>query len=224
MTKGPSRSWLALIAIAAAALPSLARGQSSSGSVEFGVGGGRFFGGNFAKGSVDAFDRKVGADDDILKGAWVGAQLDSRWGLELAVRRTNTHIVERAGGVAPRQPALAVFIPSSVELLGLRSYPHGNFVPYAGFGVGFTNVEIDTADPAVRDVNRLCLSIAAGARFYAARWIGVRFDLRGRATYLGHRGRGQDGGATDQGRWFRNGEILGGVFVCFGAGPATPSP
>ena len=82
------------------------------------------------------------------------------------------------------------------------------------------NVEADTEDPAVRDVNRLTLSMCLGARFYAARWIGARIDLRGRATYLGARGLGEDRGAFDRGRWFPNAELLGGVFLSFGGTPA----
>lgn len=205
---------LALFAALLAPFPASA--QLAPGSIEVGVGAGRFFGGAFARGSNELFDHRVGADDDILKGLWVAAQLSRNWGLEFSVRRTETHLVDLQPGVFPNEPTQAVFIPATVELLAVRSFRHGNFVPYVGAGIGFMNVEIDTDDPAVRDVNRFGLSLTAGARFYAAKWIGVRVDLRGRATYLGTRRLGEDTGWTDSGRWLRNGELLGGVFLSFG--------
>ena len=205
-----------LLLVAMTILGASAVAQPVPGSIEAGVGGGRFFGGSFQRGSNDLFDHRVEADDDKLKGFWVGAQLSRTWGVEVAVRRTETHLVEPASGVFPRKPAVAAFIPATVELLGIRSFPLGNFVPYAGFGAGFMNVEADTEDVARRDVNRFCLSMAAGARFYATRWIGARIDVRGRATYLGARSLGEDRGTFDRGRWFSNAEILGGVFLSFG--------
>lgn len=195
---------------------------AAPGSIEVGVGGGRFFGGNFAKGATNLWDRKVGADQDVLQGLWVATQLTSNWGLEVAVRRTKTHVVDLGEGVAPNEPALASFIPTTVEILSLRSFDLGNFRPFVGFGLGFMNVEIDNGDPAVRDVNRFCISGTFGARYYATKWIGVRIDGRIRATYLGTRRFGEDQGWTDSGRWFRNAELLGGVFLSFGGRQKTP--
>jgi outer membrane protein W len=195
---------------------SLAVAQPLPGSIEIGAGAGRFFGGTFAKGTNHLSDEKLGADDDILKGLWLSAQLTRQWGLEFAVRRTETHLVQTSSGVAPREPAVAVFIPATIELLGVRSFQRGSFVPYFGIGIGLMNVEFDTSDPAVRDVNRVCVSVAVGARYYMARWVGLRIDVRGRATYLGTRGRGEDRGWSDTGRWFRNAELLGGAFLSFG--------
>jgi len=197
-------------ALAIAALLSAdASAQPAPGSIEAGVGGGRFFGGSFPSGSNVYFGHRVQADDDILKGVWLGAQISRSWGIEVAVRRTETHLVESAGGVFARKPAVAGFVPATIELVGLWSYPLGNFVPYAGFGLGVSNLDIDVEDVSVRDVTRFCMSATLGARFYAARWIGARIDVRGRATTL------------DGGRWFLDAELLAGVFVSFG-GKALP--
>ncbi len=211
----------ALFAAAVTSAPAVAQTLPVPGSIEAGIGGGRFFGGSFQSGSNDLVDHRVQADQDILTGFWLGAQLSRCWGLELAVRRTETQLVEPAGRVFARKPAVAVFVPATVELLGLRSYPLGNFVPYAGFGAGFMNLDVDVNDAAVRDVNRFCLSMTVGARYYAARWIGARIDVRGRATYLGARSLGEDHGFFDTGRWFPDAELLAGVFLSFG-GKASP--
>ena len=211
-------------ALAAAAIISgsaSAQALPVPGSIEVGIGEGRFFGGSFQRGSNDLFDHRVEADDDVLKGFWLGAQLSRSWGLEISVRRTQTHLVEPSGGVFPSKPAVATFIPATVELLGLWSWPLGSFVPYAGFGLGFMDVEADTGDVSIRDVNRFCMSMTLGARFYAARWVGARIDVRGRATYLGARSLGEDRGMFDTGRWFPNAELLGGIFLSFG-GKASP--
>lgn len=198
-------------------LPLPAAGQARVGSIEVGAGGGRFYGGSFSKGSNRYFDHKVEVDDDILKGLWAGAQLSKNWGVEIAVRRTSTQIVTPQSGVFPTEPELATIDFASIEAMGLRSFHFGNFSPYLGFGMGINNLDINVPDRSVRDVNRFGLSIAAGAKFYATRWIGARIDVRGRATYLGKRGLRQDQGWSDTHRWFRNGEFAAGVFFAFGA-------
>lgn len=197
-------------------VPAFASAQAAPGSIEIGGGGGRFFGGSFARGSTAVSERGLEADDDILKGFWVGAQLTRAWGVEIAVRRTATRFVMPADGVFASKPAVAGLDVASVEGLALLSFRHGNFLPYVGAGIGVANLDPDTGDPSVRDSNRLSLSAALGARFYATRWVGARIDLRGRATYLGKRRLGEDRGWSDAGRWFRNAELLGGVFLSFG--------
>jgi hypothetical protein len=209
------RAFRAGVLLAGFGIPCALHGQAAPGSIEIGAGGGRFYGGSFARGSTEAFDHKVLADDDILKGFWIGAQISRGWGVELSVRRTATHFVANGSGVFPNKPALGGLDFATIELLGIRSFRFGNVLPYAGFGIGVANLDPDLASPAIRDSNRFALSAAIGARLYAARWIGVRVDGRARATYLGSR-RFEDHGFFDSGRWFRNGEILGGVFLSFG--------
>jgi hypothetical protein len=208
-----------LVQIAAACLfllsPALLLAQAPPGSIEIGGGGGRFFGGTFARGSTRITDQKADADDDILRGFWLSAQLSRDWGIEVAVRRTATELVQSRGGVFPTKTTLALLDVASIEILGMRCWRSGNFVPYVGIGLGVTNLDPDVDDPAVRDTNRGAISVAAGARFYAVRWAGFRVDLRARATYLGKREQG-DRGWNDSGRWFADEEILGGVFFSFG--------
>jgi opacity protein-like surface antigen len=210
-----SRTLLIALIPAFLAAPA-AFGQAEVGSVEIGVGEGRFYGGSFAKGSTAIFDRKTVVDDDVLKAFWLGAQVSRNWGLEVAVRRTPTHVLEPRGGLFPDEPAAAGLDFATIELSGLRSFRLGRFLPYAGFGAGIANLDIDAPEESVRDSNRLCLSASAGARYFAWRWIGFRIDVRARATYLGRRSRGEDQGWTDAARWFKNAEVLGGVFFSFG--------
>ncbi|MGH9365895.1 MAG: outer membrane beta-barrel protein [Thermoanaerobaculia bacterium] len=192
-----------------------ATAQAAPGSIEIGGGFGRFWGGSFAAGSTAAFDRKVVADDDVLTGVWAGAQITRAWGVEISVRRTATHLLQPAGGVFPTQEILAAFDFATIEAAGLRSFRLGNFLPYAGLGAGLANLDPATGDPAVHDSNRFCLSMAAGTRFYAVRWAGVRADVRLRATYLGKPGSGSDG-FFSAGRWFTNADFLVGAFFSFG--------
>ena len=190
--------------------------QGAPGSIEIGAGAGRFYGGAFARGSTNITNQKADADDDILRGFWLAAQISREWGVEIAARRTVTNLLQSGGGVFPTKPVLAGLDVASIELLGVRTWRRGNFAPYAGFGVGVTNLDPDVDDPAVRDTNRAALSLATGARFYAVRWAGFRIDLRARATYLGKRENG-DRGWNDSGRWFVNEEVMGGIFFSFGA-------
>jgi hypothetical protein len=207
-----SRIAAALLSFLSAAA---ATAQGAPGSIEIGGGAGRFYGGSFARRSTNITDQKADADDDILRGFWLAAQISREWGVEIAVRRTSTDLLRSGGGVFPKKPVLAALDVASIELLGVRTWRRGNFAPYAGFGFGVTNLDPDVADPAVRDTNRAAVSMAAGARFYAVRWAGFRIDLRARATYLGKRESG-DRGWNDSGRWFVNEEILGGIFFSFG--------
>jgi len=192
-----------------------AAAQSLPGSIEIGGGGGRFYGGSFAKGTTRAFSQKVEVDDDILKGIWLGAQWNAKWGVEVAVRRSTEDLILAESGVFPNEPKVGTIDIATIEVLAIRSFPHGNFAPYVGFGGGVTNLDINVADRNVRDVNRFGGSLALGAKFHAVRWLGFRIDARFRATYLGTRSE-EDGGWTDTNRWFKNSEVLGGVFFTFG--------
>jgi hypothetical protein len=192
-----------------------ARAQALPGSIEIGGGGGRFYGGSFAKGTTRVFSQKVEIDDDIVKGFWLGAQLTRKWGIEVAVRRSTEDLVVPQSGVFPDEPTAGTIDIATIELLALRSFPYGHFVPYVALGGGITNLDINVPDRNVRDVNRFGMAAALGAKFYATRWLGFRVDARGRATYLGKR-RVEDGGWTDTNRWMRNTEIFGGVFLAFG--------
>jgi len=206
---------IAILFTAASWAAAAAFGQALPGSIEIGGGGGRFYGGSFAKGTTRAFSEKVEVDDDIAKGFWLGAQWSRRWGIEVAVRRSSESLVIPQSGVFPNEPAAGTIDIATIELLAVRSFPHGNFAPYVALGGGITNLDINVPDRNVRDVNRFGAAGAVGAKFRAARWIGFRIDARFRATYLGKRSV-EDGGWTDTNRWFRNSEIMGGVFFSFG--------
>jgi hypothetical protein len=196
-------------------LPRPGSAQALPGSIELGAAAGRFYGGSFAKGTTRAFSRKVEVDDDRIKGLWLGAQWSRRWGVEIAVRRSREDLVIPESGVFPDEPAAGTIDIATIELLAVRSFPHGRFAPYVALGGGITNLDIDVPDRNVRDVNRFGAAAAAGAKFHALPWLGFRVDARFRATYLGKR-RVEDGGWTDANRWFRNSEITGGAFFAFG--------
>ena len=207
---------VAIAALLCAMLPAArVRAQALPGSIEVGAGGGRFYGGSFSKGTTRAFSQKVEVDDDIGAGFWLGAQWTRRWGLEVAVRRSTEDLVIPQSGVFPNEPRAGTIDIATIEALAVFSFPHGNFVPYVALGGGITNLDINVPDRNVRDVNRFGASTALGAKFYPARWIGLRIDARFRATYLGTRSV-EDGGWSDTNRWFRNSEIFGGVFFAFG--------
>lgn len=207
-------SWRTLLT-PLALLATTAWGQARPGSIEVGVGTGRFYGGNLAAGSTCYLAEKTAVDDDQLGGFWLGTQLTPTWGLELGVRRTHTHVLESGSGVFPTEHELAVLDFATIEATAMYSFRRGSFLPFVGAGVGIANLDIDVADTAVQDSNRLSLALATGARFYAFPWLGFRADLRGRAVYLGRRCHGDDGW-DDHGRWLTTGEIMVGIFASFG--------
>jgi hypothetical protein len=213
---------IAIAAILSIVLPAArARAQALPGSIEIGGGGGRFYGGSFAKGTTREFTQKIEVDDDIAAGFWLGTQLSRQWGLEVAVRRSSADLLIPQTGVFPNEPTAGTIDIATIEVLALYSFPLGNFAPYVGLGGGVTNLDINVPDRSVRDVNRFGASAAVGAKFYAVHWIGFRVDARFRATYLGTRSV-EDGGWSDTNRWFRNSEIFGGVFFAFGGTPPGP--
>ena len=205
----------AALLAASTAAAQLPPSPAAVGSIELGVGFGRFWGGSFAPGSTAYFDQRVKADDDILKGAWVGTQLSQNWGVEIAVRRTATHFLAPASGVFPTQQILAGFDFATIEAAGLRTFRLGSFLPYVGLAAGVANLDPNTADPAVHDSTRACLAAVAGARFHVVAWAGLRVDVRGRATYLGKPRSGSDS-FFGSGRWFTNADFLAGAFFSFG--------
>lgn len=205
----------ALALAACSLLAAVASGQARVGSVELGVATGRLFGGSLAAGSTCYLEDKTDVDDDQLGSFWLGAQVTPAWGVELAVRRTNTHITESRPGVFPTAQELAVLDLATIEGVATYSWWVGSFAPYLGGGLGVASLDIDVADRAVQDSNRASLALAAGARFWALPWAGFRFDVRGRAVYLGTRCDG-DEGWSDHGRWLATTEVVVGVFATFG--------
>lgn len=200
---------------AAAAAAQIPQTPGAPGSIEIGGGFGRFWGGNLAAGSTAAFDQTVKVDDDVLKGVWAGTQISRAWAVEVAVRRTTTHLLQPAGGVFPTEQILGGLDFATIEAAGLYTWHLGNFVPYAGLAMGIANLDPDLPDPAVHDSTRFCLSGVAGGKFYVTPWIGLRADVRARATYLGTP-RSGDTGFFAAGRWFTNTDFLVGAFVSFG--------
>jgi outer membrane protein W len=192
-------SWCAVIVFLAAA----ARAQVASGTVEVGVGGGRLFSGTLARGSNAYFNRAVKVDDAVLKGFWFSAQVTPNYALEVAVRRTPTRFTEAFGGVFPTNGIVETIDFASIEVGGLRVWPIGNFVPYAGGGFGITSLDINASTPAVQDSNRVAIATIVGAKYYLIRSFGVRFDVRERVTRL----------SNDH--WLRSPEVMAGAFVSF---------
>jgi hypothetical protein len=202
--------------VAAATAAQIPKTPAEPGSIEIGAGVGRFWGGSFAAGSNSYFDQRVIADDDVLKGVWVGSQLSKDWAVEIAVRRTATHFLLPAGGVFPTEQILAGFPFTTVEAAGTRTWRLGNLVPYAGLAMGVANLNPDIPNnPAVHDTTRFCVSGVVGTKFYAFPWLGIRVDFRARATYLGTP-RSGDSGLFAAGRWFTNQDFLFGAFLAFG--------
>lgn len=204
-----------MVAVALAASGS-ARAQMNPGSIEAGICAGRLYGGSMAAGTNAYFDDTVRVDDGILNGFWLAAQLSPTWGLEAAVRRTETHLVEEGHGTFPSEPQVAGLDLATVEILAVRSYRLGHFLPYLGGGAGVANLDINTPDPARGDSDKALLVATGGARFAATPWLGFRFDLRIRGIYLGERSRGHDGGWNDSGRWLFVQELVAGVYLAFG--------
>lgn len=203
-----------VLVLFAAAAPLIA--QPFVTNVELGVGGGRFFGGTLPAGSSALFHDAVILDDTQMKGFWAGASITPTWRAEIAVRRAAGTVVTTGGGLFPHRPILATLDFAAVDALALRTFPRGRFVPYLGAGAGFTSLDINTPDPADQDSNRFCLAVAAGAKFYLGRHLGVVFDVRKRVTYLGAPASGGGNGWRDHRLWFRDPELLAGVFYSTG--------
>ena len=198
------------VAIVIAALPLFA--QPVATNIEIGVGGGRMFGGSLPARTSPLFPASVIVDDGQMKGFWVEANFPANWALQVAVRRTAATVVSTGGGLFPHRPILAGIDVASVETSILHTFGRRPFLPYVGIGGGLTNLDIDTQTPADQDSNRFGLSAAVGAKFYLLRHLGVVFDVRQRATYLGARTDGT-GSWRDRRLWLRDPELLAGVFI-----------
>ena len=131
------------------------------------------------------------------------------------MRRSSTKLTATAAGIFSSRPALAGFDIATVEVMALRVFRRGSFHPYLGLVSASPTWTSTRPDPSLRDNDRVSLALAGGARFYLARWVGFRFDVRGRGVYLGARWEG-DEGWRDHGRWLVNGETQLGVFFSFG--------
>jgi len=213
MRAGPLRIVAVLAALAG--MPLLA--QQAPGKFEGSVAWGRAFRGTFALGSTIYFDREVQSDTAILSGVRLAYNLDERLSVELMAERYDTLFVETAeSGVFPSQPRAGSLQMRFVDVGPRWAIARGRFVPYAGLGVGLAVLDPDIPDhPEIRDSTRFSTYLDFGVKAYAFPWIGIRLDVRPRFVYLGARRLGEDHGAFDSGRWFKNIDGDAGLFLAF---------
>ena len=205
-------------ALLALAIPAGARAQLREQTFEISPFYGRFFGGDFARGSNSLFAERVDADDANTYGLRLGYNATERMEFEIQGSRTDTHFVTHDSG--------DVFGSGGERLGDLRvdyllgygtfNFGHRRVVPYVTLGAGVGRLQPSNTPSPAHDSTRFTGSLGAGLKVFIDPHFGLRFDGRGYSTYLNrddtcdsHHDR------CDDTHWLTNGEISGGLVFAF---------
>jgi len=208
-----------LAALLALAIPSGARAQLRQQTFEISPFYGRFFGGDFARGSNSLFAERVDADDADTYGLRLGYNATERMEFEIQGSRTDTHFVTHESG--------DVFGAGGERLGDLRidyllgygtfNFGHRRVVPYVTLGAGVGRLQPSHTPTPAHDSTRFTGSLGAGLKVFIDPHFGLRFDGRGYSTYLNRDDTCDDHphDRCDDTHWLTNGEISGGLIFAF---------
>ncbi len=208
---------LALLALAPIFTAGRAEAQIRTNTVEINPFFGRFFGGEFARGSNSLFNEKVDVDDANTWGLRVGYNATEMFEFEIQGSRTDTHFISHESG--------DVFGSGGERLGDLRvdyllgygtfNFGHRRVLPYVTIGAGVGRLQpSDTALPA-HDSTRFTGSLGAGLKFFATPHFGFRIDGRGYSTYLNRDDTCRHDDRCDDRHYLTNGEVSGGLILSF---------
>ena len=217
---GKNIRYATLVVLAAAfslAASGSAQAQIRAETVEISPFYGRFFGGDFARGSNSLFSERVDVDDANTYGLRLGYNFSEAMEFEVQGSRTDTHFVSHDSG--------DVFGPGGERLGDLRvdyllgygtfNFGHRRWVPYVTIGAGVGRLQPSgTVEPA-HDSTRFTGSLGAGLKIFLQPHFGLRFDGRVYSTYLNSDDTCRHRDRCDDTHWLTNGELSGGVILAF---------
>lgn len=201
------------------AVPAGARAQLRDQTFEISPFYGRFFGGDFARGSNSIFSERVDADDANTYGLRLGYNATEHFEIEVEGSRTDTHFVSHDSS--------DVFGPGGERLGDLRvdyllgygtwNFGHRRVVPYVTLGAGVGNLQPSATPVAAHDSTRFTGSLGVGLKVFVDPHFGLRFDARGYSTYLNRDDTcdRHDDRRCDDTHWLTNGVLSGGVILAF---------
>ncbi|MGH9443021.1 MAG: outer membrane beta-barrel protein [Thermoanaerobaculia bacterium] len=208
---------IALLAFAPLLPAKGAEAQIRANTVEISPFFGRFFGGQFARGSNSLFDETVDVDDANTYGLRVGYNATEMFEFEVQGSRTDTHFISHESG--------DVFGSGGNRLGDLRvdyllgygtfNFGHRRVLPYATIGAGVGRLQPSDTEAPSHDSTRFTASLGAGLKFFATPHFGFRVDGRGYSSVLnredtcGHQDRCNDR------HYLTNGEVSGGLILSF---------
>jgi opacity protein-like surface antigen len=214
-----TRLTLPLLAAAAISLlgAAAAHAQIRSETVEITPFYGRFFGGDFPRGSNSLFSQRVDADDANTYGVRLGYNFTEAMEFEVQASRTDTHFVTHDSG--------DVFGPGGERLGDLRvdyllgygtfNFGHRRVVPYVTLGAGVGRLQPSGTVEASHDTTRFTASLGAGVKIFLQPHFGLRFDARGYSTYLNRDDTCRHDDRCNGTHWLTNGELSGGLILAF---------
>jgi Outer membrane protein beta-barrel domain len=194
-----------------------AEAQIRANTVEISPFFGRFFGGDFARGSNSLFNERVDVDDANTYGVRVGYNATEMFEFEVQGSRTDTHFVSHDSG--------DIFGSGGERLGDLRvdyllgygtfNFGHRRVIPYVTIGAGVGRLQPSDTAAASHDSTRFTGSLGVGLKFFANPHFGFRVDGRGYSTYLNREDTCGHFDRCDGRHYLTNGEVSGGLIFSF---------
>lgn len=222
-------AWFLSVALLTVALPGVAHAQDRSGTVEISPFGGAAFGGRLYAGSNRVFDRDVDVRSAGTYGIRVGVNANRWLGLEASFATARADIQGRnsGSGLFGRGNKLGTLDTKNYDLNGIFNLGRRRVIPYIALGAGATTFKALVPGVDVDKDTRFSANFGVGVKVFFNPHVALRFDGRGRSSYVNDRDRNRcstarehdscDGDRTDDDRrrWYSSGELTGGITAAF---------
>jgi opacity protein-like surface antigen len=201
--------------VALGCFAAMASAQVRDGTMEVEPFYGYLWGGQFARGTTQAFSTRVDVADHATYGVRLGYNVTSKFELEAQASRTDTHFVGHGEDIFGSSPELGTLRVD--YLLGYLTFNfgHSRAVPYVTLGGGVARLDPSIPDVATSSTTRGTGSLGAGLKYFVNPHFGLRFDGRVYATYLSSSDECGHFDRCDNSHYLTNGNVTGGIILAF---------
>ncbi len=216
----PRFALLAFAAALAAAGPAAA--QDRRGSVEITPVVGGTFGGIFDPGTLAFYDGEVRAGTEVAYGIRVGVNVTNNFAIEGSYLQSDPELkLEGAGAIGSSSHGIGKMEMRLYEVNFLVPWGHGQVRPYFTIGGGVNTFHPVIPGFSASTDSRFTANLGFGVKAYITPNIGLRFEGKGRTTYINSEGdrwncdhwcEGYYNGDT---QWYTSGEATAGVIIAF---------
>jgi len=220
------KSRIALLALAACCVSSLALAQIRTGTFEITPYGGYLFGGTFPNGSTAVFNTDVDVKDQGTYGLMVGYNFNSKFEGEFQWSRTKTDFQRDI----PNNNGL--FGGSSTVKVGdldidyylanfVFNWGHGRWVPYFSMGAGAARLNPSIPNTSTSVEYRATVTFGTGIKAFVTPHFGFRFGGNYYGTSLPDNrndcdfSHDHDHCHDHNNNWLNQGDVVGGLVFAF---------
>jgi outer membrane protein with beta-barrel domain len=217
---------IALLALAACCISSLALAQIRTGTFEITPFGGYLFGGTFPNGSTAIFNNDVDVKDNGTYGLLLGYNFNSKFEIELQASRTKTDFVRdipNNNGLFGGSTSVKVGDLDIDYYLAdfVFNFGHRHWVPYFSMGAGAARLNPSVPLVPTSSEYRATVTFGTGIKVFVDPHFGFRFGGNYYGTSLpddhndNNCDHSHDHCHNHNSNWLNQGDVIGGLTFAF---------